>query len=311
MKFLVVGDVMVDETVYGQVDRLSPEAPIPVLQWEQVKRVPGGAGNAAMNLKAILPEASVYLAGYVAHAYEDAFSGISPRFFQSMSQHLMNVKLRYIDMKTGYQLLRVDNEEEIGCQTRTLDPESIRPALLEPNLRGVVISDYGKGAVTRKLARYIIASCRDQGIPSFVDTRRAANDWWQGVTYMTPNASEYTRMANGLAPKEFVQSMGLRGLLITRSQHGMDLHMSNGSAFHRQPTNTDIIDVTGAGDTALAAFVSMMTLNPGDPSEALRIANKLAGEVCMQRGAVTPAYSLKDYGVEYDEEERRSTDTKN
>ena len=316
MRFVVIGDIMIDETVYGGVERISPEAPVPVLSKTKVRRVIGGAGNVATNLRAICPRARVDLIGI---ASRDCLALLNNYSLNSIylytppevriAPEKMNVKLRFIDTKTGYQLLRVDNEDDVGIKELSLDWQFTKDIIEQgdrclPGADAVIISDYCKGAITEELARSIISHVKNNmNVPVFVDTRRHNPECFEGASYITPNVKELKIMMETLGYKypvdipNFVKNMKLKGMLLTKSEEGMELRLADDpTIWHRSADNKDVVDVTGAGDTALAAFAAAMTLKPSKPDWALEVANILAGEVCLFKGTAVPENTLETYG---------------
>lgn len=303
--FFVIGDIILDTTCFGECQRLSPEAPIPVFQKRSTTSVLGGAGNVARNLKAIIPEATIYLEGFLSEEYIGLCkeSGIEDKYVMTdYPARRTNIKLRYIDEKTGYQLLRVDNEEKAGCISMSLDSKSTAQHIIDCEPDGAILSDYNKGTITEELAEEVISDCVSMGIPTFIDTRRTDFTCFYRADYFTPNAQEYQVMReqfDGDGPK-ILEALESRGILETRGHEGMNLHLLGGITYHVDSINKDVLDVTGAGDSALAGFAAMRVLQPdGDPAEAMRVANMLAGSVCMVRGTNCPAYNLKELGIKY------------
>jgi len=298
MKYVIIGDIMIDKTIYGTVDRISPEAPIPVIQTLYNKEVVGGAGNVARNIRAVDPLADEVAAiGITSHRTCSLAAGITFKYGKHLNDDMQNIKLRYIDVKTGYQLLRVDNEQAINVLTQRILPTTIEQALetIKPN--AVILSDYCKGIITPTIAKLVITWCRANRALSFVDTRRRDISIFQGASYITPNQKEYFMMAGNTNPLDFVHNMNLDGLLLTKGHEGIELHMNDEEQISIPPTNRDrIIDVTGAGDTVVASF-AVALCNGFKPEEAVLISNKLAGQVCMKSGTAIPDETIENFKI--------------
>lgn len=303
MKVCIIGDVMVDHTIFGAAQRLSPEAPIPVLQKRSEMLLPGGAGNVAKNFKALMPESEVLIAGFLGEDYRDAFCDFNTSWSEWMPK--MNVKLRYIDQRTGYQIVRIDNEEDIGTTGNFISPGKALEmiAVEEPDL--IVLSDYSKGVITGALARDVICACRLEGIPVFVDTRKKNIDCFREANYITPNRHEFCEITGlprnsplvNKAAQMLLEDMKLDGILLTKGEQGMDLHLK-GKIYRRKADMEAVIDVTGAGDTAVAAFA--LAIMSVQPEKALWITNKAAGDVCLKKGTAVPDLTLENYEKKYE-----------
>lgn len=314
MKVCILGDLMTDWTVFGAVQRLSPEAPIPILQKRTEELKPGGAGNVAKNLEALMPNCQVLLAGFLSENFEGVYRNFDLTWCHWVPH--MNVKLRFIDRRTGYQLIRVDNEESIGIIGSFISPGKALEmiAVEEPDV--IILSDYCKGAITSALARDVICAARLEGIPVFVDTRKKNIDCFREANFITPNRHEFQEIT-GL-PRDstllnktaqlFIEDMKLDGILLTRGEQGMDLHLP-GQVYHEEADKSAVIDVTGAGDSAVAAFVSALynidypyvEMNKEEWKQALWIANKAAGDTCLKKGTAVPDLTLEGYEEAYQE----------
>lgn len=295
MNIIVIGDIMIDETVYGAVDRISPEAPIPVLQESYRTKIIGGAGNVARNLKAIYPEGNIFLMGLASLECTKLVQNINWVLQDLIPNNEMNIKLRYVDTKTGYQLLRIDNEESINCKNKTLDTNQTIDNIRKINPNGIVFSDYNKGTLTEELIIRLIQIANKKNIWTFADMRRNNIECYKEIMFITPNNKEFNIIAQERTPTQVIQDLDLCGILLTRGHEGMDLYYKNMPALHRDATENHIVDVTGAGDTALAAF-TIATMLKNDHLEALTVANKMAGEVCMLKGTAIPKTTIYDHG---------------
>lgn len=295
VKLLCVGDVMLDHFIYGSVDRISPEAPIPVLKVTREARMLGGAGNVARNATALGARVSL-----IAVVGEDA-AGAEIRELLSadgnMSAHLIAVRSRTTTVKTRYvahaqQLLRADRED-----VAALSAEEARTAkaLIDREIGGaeaVVISDYAKGVVGADVVAHAIAAARKAKLPVIVDTKSTDLAAFRGASLLTPNARELaaaTRMPVGgddevsAAAQELVTAFDLGGIVVTRSEQGMMVVGRGQAAVKLSAEAREVFDVSGAGDTVLAVLA--LALGAGASlREAATIANAAAGIVVGKTG---------------------------
>jgi D-beta-D-heptose 7-phosphate kinase/D-beta-D-heptose 1-phosphate adenosyltransferase len=292
---LCVGDVMLDRFVYGEVDRISPEAPIPVLRVCRESAMLGGAGNVVRNLVAL---------GSMPHFLSVVGDDLSGRDItrqvgehQEVDPFLIVETNRQTTIKTRFfagsqQLLRADRE--------TSDPlvDTSRQQLLDtagklfPVVGVVVLSDYGKGVLTRQVVRALIDGARAAGQPVIVDPKGADYSIYAGATVVTPNRKELheaTKMPIGsddeivTAARHLIHTCGIENVLVTRSQDGMSLVSDKGTVFHLPAEAREVFDVSGAGDTVVATLAA--ALAGGAPlSEAARLANVAAGIVVAKVG---------------------------
>lgn len=293
---LVLGDVMLDRYVHGEVRRISPEAPIPVLRARTRRAVLGGAGNVAENAVAL--GASAVLVGVVG---DDAAAGeITAAVAGRIGDALVRVPGRPSTVKTrfmsgGHQLLRLDEEEggpaPPDAETHLLD--AFRAAL--PGADVVVLSDYEKGVLTDSVLRGAIAAARAAGKPVVVDPKRARFEAYAGVTVITPNVLEVTR-ATGLAAEDDAgaaragaaarEQAGAAAVLVKRSEKGLTL-VQHGQAPRHVPTRAvAVADVSGAGDTLVTTFALALAVG-ADMADAALLANAAAGLAVAKPGTAT------------------------
>ncbi len=294
---LVVGDLMVDQFVWGEVSRISPEAPVPVVEVQNETLLLGGAANVANNLQDL--GAQVTLCGVLGR---DEMG----QTFQELA------KLRGIDcqavvldgrptiLKTriiarGQQVVRVDREGE-----RSLDP-SHGMALLEVAEKAameadaVVVSDYAKGVVSRPLMQLLALVAEKRGIPLFLDPKPSNLGLYRGISVVTPNEKEAEAMAgttfsSGASIEEIAEKISeatlAEGVLITRGKHGMVLWRKDKGMFSIPTMAREVFDVTGAGDTVIATLTLGVALGLELP-EASYLANVAAGIVVGKVGTAT------------------------
>jgi rfaE bifunctional protein kinase chain/domain len=304
LKICVIGDIMIDEFLNSTVSRLSPEAPVPVANTCNKYSVPGGAGNVANNLFKLSDNgklANIYLAGWVGHQYYNSFckQGIKMWSGGSIRNDDTNIKLRVIDKKTGYHLIRIDNENMINKPHETLPFNEITSWLMEIEPDAVLISDYAKGAINEDLASIIIdlGIAYEKPYPTFVDSRKENFSCFRYAEYITPNDIEFTKICKFHEvnlPYNLIAYLKIHGILLTRGHKGMTLYENKKSEIIIPSTHEEIIDVTGAGDTAISAFLLSKLFNKSSEL-CLKIANTAAGHVCMYRGTQVPKWTIQNY----------------
>ncbi|MBU0725809.1 MAG: D-glycero-beta-D-manno-heptose-7-phosphate kinase [Alphaproteobacteria bacterium] len=290
-----IGDVMLDRFIYGTVDRISPEAPIPVLRVERERAMLGGAGNVARNLTA-LGARTCFLtvvgrdeAGRMVTQLVGEEESIEAHLLVE-SERRTTIKLRYI--AGSHQLLRADDEE-----VRAISPATIADLLVraEADLEtsgGLVISDYGKGVLTDAVLTRLVELARDKGRPVVIDPKGADYSRYTGATILTPNRKELaeaSRMPIGTdeevvaAAEKIIRDCGVGMILVTRSQDGMTLVRRDAPPLHLKAAAREVYDVSGAGDTVVAMLAA--ALAAGVPVEAAaELANIAAGIVVGKTG---------------------------
>ena len=290
---LVVGDVMLDRYVWGSVDRISPEAPVPILRSVRTTRVPGGAANVAMNLAGLGARATQ--AGFWGNDLERrelsellAGGGVDPGGMVA-SIHPTISKTRIGARQQ--QLLRMDVED------LSPRPDSEYDALLEkalPLISGVdavILSDYAKGTLTGRVCRALIDAARARGIPILVDPKETNFGKYAHATTICPNLSELSA-ATGVpasnlteliaAGERLVTETGIDFLTVTMSEKGILVLFAN-SSFHSPARAREVFDVSGAGDTVIATLATCLASGL-DPESATDLANVAAGIVIGKAG---------------------------
>lgn len=303
-RLLVVGDLMLDRYIRGQTERISPEAPVPVVRIESEEERLGGAANVIRNVHTL--GASVIPLGVVGN---DAAGERLRRLFELDSistngvfcspQRQTTQKIRVI--AHSQQMIRLDredtndlSEEEEAELTRRLDA-------LGTAFDAVIVEDYAKGVVTRRLVKTIVERCgrRTNRAPVLVDPSATRMERYRGVDYVTPNHHEAAR-ATGRevrSDRDLEEAVSIlakqlqpRGILVTRGEQGMSLFL-RGQEVHHIPTRArEVYDVSGAGDTVVAAM-ALALARGASPVEAAHVANYAAGVVVGKFGVatVTPA----------------------
>ena len=294
---VVVGDLMLDEYIWGEVQRISPEAPVPVVEIHSRTHVPGGAANAAAGVVALGCRAR--LAGIVgddapAEQLQDAVAAnaIDPDGVVVDPGRPTTTKTRVI--ANAQQVVRADAESRSPLSP---DGESglvawIRGAV--PEADALIISDYGKGAVTEAISRDAIGAARDAGIPIVVDSKGIHYERYRGATVITPNVHDAGRAANvhvesdedlELAAQRLSELCGDAALLITRGAAGMTLYSAE-EPLHVPTRAQEVFDVTGAGDTVVAVLAVALAGGVALP-DAVQLANAAAGIVVGKVGTAS------------------------
>lgn len=287
-RVLVVGDIMLDRYWFGEVERISPEAPVPVVRVVRREDRLGGAANVARNIVAL--GAQVTLAGFVgedeaAQSVRRLLSeaGIASHLVTD-SAHPTTLKMRVLGHQQ--QMLRIDFEEK---PTPTL-LDALR-AQVEAVLSGhdvVVLSDYAKGALSQ--VELLIQLARQKGVPVLVDPKGTDYQRYRGATLVTPNRSEMQQAVGAWDSEQSLtqraqslrEQLDLEALLVTRSEQGMTLFTEQGRD-HVDAQAHEVFDVSGAGDTVLATLAVMRAAGV-DWSSAMRWANRAGGIVVGKLG---------------------------
>lgn len=301
LRILVIGDVMLDRFVYGKVERISPEAPVPVFNFKKSTDMPGGAGNVVANLAALGAKT-----GFIGVVGQDDNGRKISALLGGLGacHHLIRLKNFPTIVKTrliadNTHLLRVD------CEEKWFTPDDVLPtvqSIIEKAVKTadlILLSDYAKGVLSKQTTQLIIARCRKEGKKVLVDPK--GSDWskYEGATLVKPNLKEF-KEACGIpfnpSDADFKEQLSkgakiifnrdkIESLLITLSEHGMAyIHSSDPDEVYHIPTNAkDVFDVSGAGDTALATLGAAFGAG-ASPKEAMKLANTASGIVVGKVG---------------------------
>ncbi len=298
---LCVGDLMLDDFVYGEVTRISPEAPTPVLAVARSEVEIGGAGNVARNIAALGAHCIfVGLAGKddAARALTDAFAklkgSVVPHLVIEAGRHTTR-KVRFVSEHHSAHLMRADWET---AQPASATSESAVIAHAEaalPQCGAVVLSDYAKGVLTPRVVRAIIDRARHLGKPVVVDPKGRDYSIYRGATLITPNRVELGAAVHrpvtseaeiGKAAAELARIVDSEAVLVTRSEEGMTLHLAGHPPLHIPAYPVKVRDVSGAGDTVAAVMAVLLAMKAPFDS-AMRAANAAAAVVVGKRGTST------------------------
>ena len=288
-KILIVGDVMLDKYYFGKVERISPEAPVPIVNIVTEESRLGGASNVANNIT------SLGAIGYdffgkeierMAHR-----KGIKTDFVKTEQPTI--TKARIIGGRQ--QIVRIDYEQHLELSEKAREDIQTHLASLFQEFPTLVISDYGKGMISEELCSFLIKTAKSHGTRVIVDPKGQNWKKYAGADLITPNVKELGDIIGhpvknndqdiAMAALEIVHHYGLSALLVTRSEQGMSL-ISDQNILHLPTHSQEVFDVSGAGDTVVAALSLALTQGQ-DITEAMRIANVAAGIVVQKIGTAT------------------------
>src|SRR5258707_2701896 len=294
---LCVGDLMLDEFVYGEVSRISPEAPAPVIAVQRTETNIGGAGNVARNIAAL--GARCIFVGLVGQ--DEAGAKLKAALSrESLIESVLvcdsgrptTRKVRFVSEHFSTHMLRADWESaspaSADIEQKLID--AILPLL--PRVNIVLLSDYAKGVLTARVIRNVIDAARKLGKRVIVDPKSAKFAIYRGATLLTPNRKEFseatrsradTDRAIADAAQDAMQLADCEAILVTQSEHGMTLVARDGAAIHVPALPVKVRDVSGAGDTVAAALALSLAAG-ADWETALRIANAAAAVAVSKKG---------------------------
>ena len=303
---LIIGDMVADVYLDGEIARISREAPVLVLEEREERVVAGGAANVANNTATI--GGSSYAVGVCGTERSgDALlavlgeNGVHTEGFVRAEAHPTITKTRIIAggrATVSQQIVRVDREWHTPLTAETEEALLARIRDLLPQVRGVVLSDYGSGTVTARVRRLVIDETRRRGIPSIVDSRYDILAY-TGIGYIKQNDAELAAALGRelcceeeicAAGHELRQRLSADGVLITRGDKGMTLFLANGTATNIPVSDhSEIFDVSGAGDTCVAVVILALAAGV-DPLTAARLSNIASGIAVRKRGTATVSY---------------------
>ena len=294
---LVAGDVMVDEYILGEVERISPESPVPVLVARDRLRRLGGAGNVVRNLVSLGGRVALFATVGRDEAgdwFKQHCEGMAVDAFWLKDDLSRPTTIKTRVVARNQQIVRIDEEH-----VRDIDPE-IENAVMEdvknvmPQVKAIIISDYGKGFLTSDLLDALLSSARAHGLPVFVDPKGMDYARYRGATYITPNVREAS-LASGIeirdresltkAGKALLAQAGAEGIVITRGRDGITLVTRDlDEDFPVKPV--EIVDVTGAGDTVVSTL-ALAVASGLSIEDAIGLANLSASLVVSRFGAAS------------------------
>ena len=305
---LVVGDVMLDSFMWGIADRISPEAPVPIVSVDTVTHSPGGAGNVAYNLSNL--SAKIRIIGLVGNDNEGEIlidklqgAGVDTKSMIKDTIRKTTVKIRVI--AHNQQVIRADHENTDNIQKDKLEEiENILDNILGKT-DGIIIEDYNKGLLTPDSIALILKKAAAQDIPVYVDPKKENFFSYQGVRLFKPNMVEFkSALSRENVSKDFQnlgielrKKIGTEILMVTQGDRGISLFSDQGMDTIGTKARK-VHDVSGAGDTAISAFV-LADLAGATIEEAAQISNYAAGRVCEEVGVVPITLKMLDEIVEH------------
>jgi len=299
-KVLCIGDLMLDDFVYGDVARISPEAPAPVIRVKRSDIIVGAAGNVARNIAAL--GASCIFIGVVgdddAGRILTSSLAVEPRvdaFLVVDKSRPTTRKVRFVSEHYSTHMLRAD--WEVATPVAAPIEQAIIDHALDalPRVDAVVLSDYAKGTLTRSVIRRVIDAAREAGKPAIVDPKGNDYSIYRGATLITPNRKELSDAVHRevvgdeavvTAAQELCRNIGCGAMLVTRSDEGMTLVVDGKEPVHVPAYPVKISDVSGAGDTVISVVASLLA-SKTDLELAMRAANAAAAVVVGKRGTAT------------------------
>ncbi|MBU1045286.1 MAG: D-glycero-beta-D-manno-heptose-7-phosphate kinase [Candidatus Omnitrophica bacterium] len=294
---LVIGDLILDKFIWGDVSRISPEAPVPVVLVNKESSMPGGAANVACSINALNGKTSIL--GVIGN---DSDGKMLKKQLNNLADTsgLIIDETRHTILKTRIvarhqQLVRVDREQ-LGELSKKVLFEIIKYVRKHASLfDAIIIEDYGKGVISPDLIREVVSIAKKKNIIVTVDPKEDHFTYYKGVTCLTPNQSEAEK-AIGIkitdekslfaAGKKFLHKLDCSSVLITRGEHGMCLFEKGKKPFQIPTRAQEVFDVSGAGDTVIAAF-TLALASGAEMQEAAHISNYAAGVVVGKVGVGT------------------------
>jgi len=327
-RVLVVGDLMLDEYCGGHIERISPEAPVPILNLVSRESTLGGAGNVVKNLRGLNVQVTVVGVLGEDETAEEVLEllgaqGVDGNGIVRDAQRRSTRKVRFVSLEHGQQVFRVDEESAHAVLGKTEREISTLVREKAASAQVILCSDYLKGVLTEAVLKAAFAAGRERGIPVIVSPKDTNPQKYEGASILMPNVKELSRLVgtpadgNGWlmeSARELTRWLGLEALLVTRGSEGMSLFEAtdpqvNGSGLRRVDIPTvarNVYDVTGAGDTAIGAFAAALAAG-ADRESAAQLANVAAGIVVGKHGTATAKIEeIQDHLIEQELQARRT-----
>ena len=294
---LCIGDVMLDRFIYGTMERISPEAPVPVVRRKEAREMPGGAGNVANNIAAL--GAKVVLLGLIGDDETGRILADQIDLLKGATAQLIVSATRPTTCKTRFiaasqQVMRIDEESRDALTPAEQDALIAGSLPWIDRVDAVILSDYNKGVLAPALITAVIAAAIAANKPVFVDPKTADLGRFRGATCIKPNLSEFALATGETAHDEpgliasarrLVETAGVHSILVTRSAQGMTLVTAD-AATTVPARAREVFDVSGAGDTVIAALTLTFALGRS-LTQAMHVANAAAGVVISKLGTAT------------------------
>ena len=304
---MVIGDVMLDHYLWGNVNRISPEAPVPIVQINKTSLVLGGAANVAANIAGL--GATPYLAGITGEDEEALMLANVLKKKNISSSYLVALENRRTTIKTR---IVAHNQHVVRFDQETINPileneadlfySKFEDVIEKASI--IIISDYAKGLLTDILTKRLIKLCLSQNKIIIVDPKGKNFVKYKGATVLTPNRKEaieacYLNDELGAADKAgkiLLDNLNLKAILVTKGERGMMLLEDNSEINHLEALARNVYDVTGAGDTVIASFAVALAAG-ANYIEAAKIANLSAGLVVEQIGTTAVTSDMLDFAI--------------
>ncbi|MBX2834879.1 MAG: D-glycero-beta-D-manno-heptose-7-phosphate kinase [Micavibrio sp.] len=297
-RILVIGDIMLDSFVYGKVDRISPESPVPILTVKREESMLGGSGNALSNLAGLNIKANILAmvgSDNEATQIKDKIKAIKcePHLIEDTARPTI-LKIRYL---AGHQQLLRSDYEHSAPISDALANEIIKSAKdIIPNVGALIISDYGKGMLSDDVLSEIISAAKDKGVPVIVDPKGRSFKKYEGASIVTPNKKELSDATTGEpldsdeevveAANMIINECGIETVIATRSGEGMSVISKGKDPVHIKGADIEVFDVSGAGDTVIATIGASLAAG-ADAVEAANLAN-IAGSIVVTKVGTAP-----------------------
>ncbi len=301
IRILVIGDLILDEYLFGKVERISPEAPVPVVWVRSEKTTLGGAGNVVKNLRALGVRISVL--GRVGKDEKGKQmqnllqeEGVDPEDIRVLESESVPTILKTRILAGHQQVCRVDREEIVPLTWKEEIEFSHYLQEVLPSCNGVILSDYDKGLLSPRLIAQVLKEAGEMGIPTTVDPQVSHFFYYEKATCMTPNHQEAGKALGRvllddtsveIACREISEKLNSPFMIITRGEKGMTVFRAADNSIHHIPTLArEVFDVTGAGDTVISVLTAFLCAGI-EFVQASMIANAAAGVVVEKLGAAT------------------------
>ncbi|MCI5061092.1 MAG: D-glycero-beta-D-manno-heptose-7-phosphate kinase [Alphaproteobacteria bacterium] len=296
---MVVGDIMLDSFVYGDVSRISPEGPVPVLKYTGERPMLGGAGNVLANLAALGVKTRIFsvigqdVAGQQVKEMVESLGSESQGCLIDEQRPTIQ-KTRYVS--AGQQLLRVDREETVPISSQIEDKILVQVRESIEKMDALILSDYCKGVLADQLIKELMKLAKTHRVPVLIDSKRKDLSCYQGVMLMTPNRKELEEITEGLpvqtdeeiekAAKSLMKVSKIENVLVTRSEDGLSLVPKKAKPVHFKITAREVYDVSGAGDSVMAVMAACLAAG-ASLEQAAQLANIAGGLVVGKSGTAS------------------------
>lgn len=292
LHILVIGDVMIDRYVNGLVTRISPEAPVPVVEQKSIENRAGGSANVALNVRSLGAKVSLLSIGGHDHEYDTLNEILSKTQIET---HILKIQNRKTTTKTrvlsgNQQLLRIDHEDkhDIGASEVSQLIDTFNQIINNTPIDGIILQDYNKGMLTTSLISTFINTANEKNIPTFVDPKEKNFFAYQSCTLFKPNKKEIRQAVGSLSLDDadilIKKKLQNKYTIITLGSEG--IYINDGYHGKIYPTTQRIIaDVCGAGDSVISV-VSLCCIKGMNSGDIASVANVAGGQVCEIPGVV-------------------------